>query len=469
MSLQPEKLNDLLSGMLDGMLSDAERIELEQAMAADPSIEKQLDELANLRRSLLRGRKVARLGEGFTKRVSELAKERAADLGDRAPTWLHSGSDSPRPTQFVPREPVRLPTVEITTPDERIRLGTLVALAVAACITIVVFILPIPDGKKQTAQIKNPVELPGSKAESNDPTIEASDLMRNQMEKVAPSESQIAAAPTLENPEIADVEPEALVGVSDSQNTPNKTEQPKAPVNQIADDSKSMPATEEIPANSVVAVAPGSVPMNDSARNALASNGNTPNKFSEVDEFLVTMIIDVSLDSVAVENKSIETLLEKYGFVYADDLNLNSEQLESVVAARLAGARVDGGNSVDGVTVMFLKGKDRAIDSLYVELEANYKDFPELSLDLTMDPSVRSLVKQLRNISLPESPAAYASKLTYRRSQEDEMFSTFEPKSRLTNLISIDKRKKRAAADSNTRDAFENRDSHALLLIRGPK
>lgn len=467
MSLQPEKLNDLLSGMLDGMLSDAERIELEQAMAADPSIEKQLDELANLRRSLLRGRKVARLGEGFTKRVSELAKERAAEQGDRAPTWLHSEPETTRPTQFVPREPVRLPSIEISTPDERVRLGTLVTLAIAACITIVVFMLPIPDGKKQISQIKNPIELT-EPTESNDRTIEASDLLRNQVEKDAPSESQIAFAPTLENPEIVNVDSETSIEGLDKPNvaTPNVPSQ--KPANQIADATNSKSGSDDVPANSVVAVAPGSAEMNDAARNALASNGNTVPK-AGFEDFHITTIIDVSVDAVAVERKSINTLLEKYGFVYADDLALDTEQMKSVVASRVAGPRLDDDGTLEGVTVMFLKGKDRAIDSFYIELEANYNDFPELSIDMTMDKSVMALVNQLRNIRVAESPVAYASRLIYRSKNSDKMISIFEPKSRRTNAVSIDKRKNRVVPESRPNDTFENQDSFAILLIRGPK
>ena len=54
----PQQLEELLSGMLDGVLSEDEQRQLESAMQSDPSIAVRLEELAELRRSLLRGRSV---------------------------------------------------------------------------------------------------------------------------------------------------------------------------------------------------------------------------------------------------------------------------------------------------------------------------------------------------------------------------------------------------------------------------
>ncbi len=83
----PHQLEELLSGMLDGVLSEDEQRQLESAMQSDPSIAVRLEELAELRRSLLRGRSVGRLGPDFSKRILQAAQERAQSL-ESPPAWI---------------------------------------------------------------------------------------------------------------------------------------------------------------------------------------------------------------------------------------------------------------------------------------------------------------------------------------------------------------------------------------------
>lgn len=87
MSLKPEEIDELLNGMLDGVLIDDEQRRLESALELDPSLQTRLDEMAALRSSLLRGRSVGRLGPDFAKRIVQAARERA-DLMDDPPEWI---------------------------------------------------------------------------------------------------------------------------------------------------------------------------------------------------------------------------------------------------------------------------------------------------------------------------------------------------------------------------------------------
>jgi hypothetical protein len=59
----PHQIEEWLSGMLDGALTEQEQRQLDLAMQNDPSIAELLEQMAELRRSLLRGRNVGRLGE----------------------------------------------------------------------------------------------------------------------------------------------------------------------------------------------------------------------------------------------------------------------------------------------------------------------------------------------------------------------------------------------------------------------
>jgi hypothetical protein len=88
MSTNADHLQELLNGLLDGVLTDDEQRALELAMKSDPSLDAKLSELQAMRRSLLRGRSVGRLGPEFSKKVVSAARQRAESMGDQAPGWM---------------------------------------------------------------------------------------------------------------------------------------------------------------------------------------------------------------------------------------------------------------------------------------------------------------------------------------------------------------------------------------------
>ena len=88
-----KNIDELLSGMLDGMLSEADLVDLKREMADDPSLKGRLDDLAVLRRSLFSSRSTSSLRPEFASSITLAAKRRAAEMGSNAPAWLAS-SDS---------------------------------------------------------------------------------------------------------------------------------------------------------------------------------------------------------------------------------------------------------------------------------------------------------------------------------------------------------------------------------------
>ena len=75
----------LLSGMLDGVLSEAESNELLKKMANDPSVGLQLESLRVARQSLRIGRSARSLRPEFAESVTFAAKKRAAEMGRTHP------------------------------------------------------------------------------------------------------------------------------------------------------------------------------------------------------------------------------------------------------------------------------------------------------------------------------------------------------------------------------------------------
>ena len=85
MSVPKQDIDDLLSGMLDGMLTFEESIFLEREMANDPTLQARFDELSFLRRALLSGRTVATLGPNFASFVTQAARARVRENEQVAP------------------------------------------------------------------------------------------------------------------------------------------------------------------------------------------------------------------------------------------------------------------------------------------------------------------------------------------------------------------------------------------------
>ncbi|MFM8400349.1 MAG: anti-sigma factor family protein, partial [Pirellula sp.] len=83
----PRQIEEWLSGLLDGELSEQEQRDLDSAMRNDPSIAERLEEMTNLRRALLQGRSVGRLGSDFSTKIVQAARNRASEM-DAPPAWV---------------------------------------------------------------------------------------------------------------------------------------------------------------------------------------------------------------------------------------------------------------------------------------------------------------------------------------------------------------------------------------------
>lgn len=135
---------------------------------------------------------------------------------------------------------------------------------------------------------------------------------------------------------------------------------------------------------------------------------------SEVNEKLFyTMVLDVSIDPRAVENKTLERILEKYNIVYTDDLTIDDSQLKSLEESRLVGG-VD--SSEEKMGVMFLRSTAKKLDLAIIDIINQFEDFPEFALDVTTDPSARLLVKQLGSIQVAEGSDGSANRLALGKS-----------------------------------------------------
>jgi hypothetical protein len=357
-------IDELLSGMLDGVLSDDEVRQLEGAMSADPSVGKRLDELSRLRTALLSGRNRSRLGAEFAGKVLKLSQERAIGMGSECPAWLGSR----------PGESARSKLAKSKVTDQPSKLAWVygVVLASAVVFALVYASLPGRDAQSNLAESSSQE----NKAAPEEHIGNISSLLAANQSDSGPRETTV--------PESSSTKPSIVNSIA--QNEPSKTTVPggNQTTSNFAINSRSDFS------NTVV---------NSSSKADLNQNKTKP-EFDLPTEKLFALVIDVSIDKVAIENRALESILKSHDVVYAEDLIINAEQLAALEDSQWIGRA----NAVESekMGVMFIRAPIDKLSLAIEEIADRYKDFPEFSMDLAYDSSVKLLIKQLSGIKVAE-------------------------------------------------------------------
>jgi hypothetical protein len=100
-----------------------------------------------------------------------------------------------------------------------------------------------------------------------------------------------------------------------------------------------------------------------------------------------------------------------------------------------------------------------------MEIAGQYKDFPKFRMDMSFDPSVSQLMKQLGTISSEEEGAR---RLTFRGAGGAGLVSAFPVASKKGEPLDVEKRKLLAAQSSKSKKRESSRDeiSYLILLVR---
>jgi hypothetical protein len=365
MNLPLSKIEELLSGMLDGVLSDQELRELNAAMESDPTLNSRLEELVGIRRSLLSGRQTGFLGADFAKRVTAGAIAEAEKLGAEAPPWLlaNKGSKGNSP----------VPSVQLSgAASYSLRpLYYSIALFTAAVFAIVFFSFPNPEdgtgNRNGIAEI--PVEFP------EPGTVEPGDRKETE---IGPELVEITPEP--------EAKPESI-WLKDA----------KELLNQMTAEAPTSSSPEE--------TALPNTPESSSENNVVAG----PLDPKKLAKFSFCSILDFTLDPVARQNQALEAILEKHGIAFTNDLNLDDDQLKQLQRSGMISSPVEDHEMIG---VMFLKGKTGDLNLAIQDIYKQYQDFPEIAWNMSMDPGLNILKDQLSAIQVGgENPNA-ASFLT---------------------------------------------------------
>ena len=122
-----------------------------------------------------------------------------------------------------------------------------------------------------------------------------------------------------------------------------------------------------------------------------------------------TVVFDVSIDPIAVENRTLEQILEKHNIVYTDDLVISDEQLKNLVDSKMVG---NVANSEEKTGVMFLRSTASRLDLALTDIMNHFEDFPEFAMDLLTDKSAAMLVRQLSSIKVAAGTDGFAKRLS---------------------------------------------------------
>jgi anti-sigma factor RsiW len=471
---EPEKLEELLSGMLDGVLSEDEQRQLDAAMKSDPSIAERLEALTNLRRSLLRGRSVGRLGPDFSKRILQAAKERAEAL-EAPPAWIlpdHPNavpaleSDSALGSDFDEVEETSRATVkwkknsrpvvaqamissyETRSATFRERIvkvwgpSLLAVAALGALFLALPKISPVDPNGAPIAVQENPVLADPDPVQTDPALILPS-------EKLSPSEiSSVASSDPANSKENAVVpeKPNSIAGANRS-NGSNGSNSALAETKPMVND-------------------PGA---NQVARGEATGNDGAADAVIEAPKTWFTLIAEIQQDERAVEDDILNGLLERFEIITSKDLNLDKAQTETLIANKVIGG-VQATDASDKTTVYFLKAKGMQIDGFLGAVQAQYKDFPKYRLNLSSDPNVRKLVDQLGIVSDSATDNAAMHRLLFGTGDEQSPATQGVASKEQGPVMDVERRKasKGALGGTGFKQAEDMR-SYLLLLVRQPE
>lgn len=426
----PPNIDELLTGLLDGNLSEMELREVEAAIALDSTLERQLETLRKMRSELLRHRPKGRLGADFAKRVTILAEERARS------------NASPTP----------LPTVALV-PASSFRVAPWV-YSVTAAAAVVAFILAMmpSDGKVQplVANVEMPAEIQKEPGED----LPLGDALQAEMKVVEP----LLAEGSVRKPNSPVVikelqQADSLAGVVPPSQNEDGQKKDDTQKKEMAD-SPSAAANSETTSTVVKSKAN---PTDEQSRNEDRAKINN----SKLAENFYTMVVDVSVTKDAIENRVLESILSRHDIASTEEQILTAEELLELEKTGLAVKT--SGQSAGEVGLVFVRAPGTNLDKAIREINEDQVSFPGFSMGMQMDESLKSFVKELSEIRVA---AEYKGEARPLRSTASDTLMSFSAGS-----VQIPRVKRRA--EKSTKSAVPKAESramaNALLIIRPAK
>ena len=442
-----KNLDELLNGMLDGVLSEADLVDLKREMDKNPSLQGRLNELSLLRGALQSGRSTLSLRPDFATSVTLAAKKRASEMGHDAPEWLV-------PPNTIPQFQKSLSPIALNSDPSR--RWSYAGLALAASLLCV--FLALPQAKRQgMVRVLDTVDevIPDVGAlATSDPGKVPDDQTANQTGSIQLGERQSG----FYREGGAPAEPMPSSAVASLSHSNRRQVDFSLPLEIASDPGTSNPVASNPERAQTESVA-SRLPVDNSTK----LDANIDGVVAANQKLYFTLILDVSIDPQAVENRTLEGILEKYDIVSTDDLIVDDEQLKHLEESKLVG---NTANSEEKMGVLFLRSTAKKLDLAMVDIINRFEDFPEFAMDVTTDRSALLLVNQLRSIRVAEGISDTASRLLLAKAPgRNSPFATSAQRGKPMDNASREKFKGGAVLVNPVRDEI----SYTLLLMRPAK
>jgi len=422
-----ENIEDLLSGMLDGILTEADSAVLRAEMDRDPAVKASLTQITHIGESLRLGRSSEGLGKDFANQIIAATQKRATEMVGDTPVWVSSL--------------MSLPEIHASTylsVHQRRMLFLAGTLALAA--TVLVALLSIPmSNRLEIVSLPKVLDSTGEKPVVDNSLIkpEGNTASENQRE----SSSAVASQPVSPMP-------------SNLSETDGKLSVLQPGESEIANVSPLAEAAANTAAIARETVKQSTSKLAQSEEAAL----KLPNLF-------FTTVMDVSIDPLAVENRILEKILESHRIVYTDDLAVSESQLKILEDSKLVG---NVANTEEKMGVMFLRSSAGQLDLAMRDIINRFEDFPEFALDVTTDPSTTLLIEQLSSIRVADGSNGFATRLSKQNagiSKRDSSFSPFTASARRAKPMANASRERYSGGLVPSNPDREEM-SNVLLLLR---
>jgi hypothetical protein len=461
-----EHLDELISGYLDGELSQPESQELEEILQRDSEAARRLRLMQEARKALTESSNY-RLPDGFAARVIAAAKREAeqqklpsthpirlAQQRDHVPDNDSSYSSTPSlEPASVRRANAASSGSDSDRSMERWKWTTFAAAAVVLLIASVWWANQSSNDQDQ-----------GSNLVQNEPLPNNGNQLPTELEPSiveganAPDAAQIA---TSDNKPTDDLnQPPQEVPPRDGTLAAAQSNNSNVAVNDNAGDTKSpspmTPTTPEL--------------NNTEMLKDLASSPDV-----KLDSFNMLMVIDVNLTPEAWENRTFSKILAEYGISYerpviADEALSKSLEAGSLVA-KSSSDKPTGpaeGEVAEDVHLVFVQARAARIDMAIKDVFERVEEFPNLYFDLSLDAPCQDVVARLETAAkfIDDSEEVFGIATPVNNGQVDEpAFAGAKPRGA---AIPVNQRRQEKKAVTEEKFSM-NPVSTVLFVLRKPQ
>jgi hypothetical protein len=115
---------------------------------------------------------------------------------------------------------------------------------------------------------------------------------------------------------------------------------------------------------------------------------------------MMALVANISMDSQALANDALESLLEKYEIIASSDAILDQDEVETLVSSQvLKCGPVDAQSAKEDLKVYVVKASMARLDSFLLEVENQHEDFPGYHLNVSFDTSILKLLDSIVGIT----------------------------------------------------------------------